>query len=134
MVHQRDLTLSLDGSVLDGIDRFMPTGKTPRKDAFAIRFHLHPAIKASPVRSGTAILLMAPDGEAWEFVAPGCETAIEESIYLSDTFGHRRSEQIVIYGRLAHRSEAAWQFRRTATGKTARRRVSDGPASEDLDL
>jgi uncharacterized heparinase superfamily protein len=134
VVHQRDLTLSLDGSVLDGIDRFMPTGKTPRKDAFAIRFHLHPAIKASPVRSGTAILLMAPDGEAWEFVAPGCETAIEESIYLSDTFGHRRSEQIVIYGRLAHRSEAAWQFRRTATGKTARRRVSDGPASEDLDL
>jgi uncharacterized heparinase superfamily protein len=134
VVHERDLTLSSDGSVLDGIDRFLPTGKTLRNEVFAIRFHLHPAIKASPVRSGTAVLLVAPDGEAWEFVAPGCETTIEESIYLSDTFGHRRSEQIVIHGRLAHRREAAWQLRRTASGKTSRRRVSDGPAGDDPDL
>ncbi|WP_417771381.1 heparinase II/III family protein [Stappia sp.] len=134
MVHQRDLTLSEDGTVLDGIDRFKATGKVPVRDEFAIRFHLHPAIKASTLRGGTAIVLLAADGEAWEFVAPGCEMAIEESIYLSDTFGHRRTEQIVIYGRFAHRREAAWQLRRTASARTARRRVSDGQPGEELDL
>jgi uncharacterized heparinase superfamily protein len=133
LIHERDLTLSEDGSVLDGIDRFRVLGKTSRGDEYAIRFHLHPAIRASAVRAGTAILLLAPDGEAWEFVAPGCETAIEESIYLSDSYGHRRCEQIVIYGRVAHRREAAWQFCRTAAPKAARRRVSDTSGGE-LDL
>ncbi|MCA1242788.1 heparinase II/III family protein [Stappia stellulata] len=133
LLHERELTLATDGSVLDGIDRFMPTGKAVRGDEFALRFHLHPALKASTVRAGTAVLIVAPDGEAWEFVAPGCETVIEESIYLSDSYGHRRSEQIVVYGRVAHRREAAWQFRRTAAPQAVRRRVSDAGA-EELDL
>ncbi|SDU41714.1 heparinase II/III family protein [Stappia sp. ES.058] len=133
LLHERDLTLAADGSVLDGIDRFMPTGKILRGDEFALRFHLHPALKASTIRAGTAVLIVAPDGEAWEFVAPGCETVIEESIYLSDIYGHRRSEQIVVYGRVAHRREAGWQFCRTAAPRANRRRVSDAGA-EELDL
>ncbi|WP_029058114.1 heparinase II/III family protein [Stappia stellulata] len=133
LIHERDLTLATDGSVLDGIDRFMPTGKSVRGDEFALRFHLHPALKASAVRAGTAVLIVSPDGEAWEFVAPGCETVIEESVYLSDAYGHRRSEQIVVYGRVTHRREAAWQFRRTATPRANRRRVSDAGA-EELDI
>ncbi|WP_349629140.1 heparinase II/III family protein [Stappia sp. WLB 29] len=133
LIHERDITLSQDGSVLDGIDRFRPTARTGRDHEFAIRFHLHPSIKASSIRSGTGILLVAPDGEAWEFTAPGCEMGIEESIYLSDSSGHRRCEQIVLYGRLAHRREAAWQFCRTAAGRATRRRVSD-TASGELDL
>ena len=71
-----------------------------------------------------------------EFVAPGCETVIEESIYLSDSYGHRRSEQIVVYGRVAHRREAAWQFRRTAAPQNAqpRRRLHGGRHAELLQL
>jgi len=133
VIHERDVRLSPDGTLLEGVDRFSSLAKAGRTGEFAVRFHLHPAIKASSVGGGSAVLLVTPDGEAWEFAAPGCETAIEESIYLSDGYGHRRSEQIVLYGRIQHRPEVSWQFSRTATAKTARKRVSDASAAE-LDL
>ncbi len=133
IIHERDLTLSSDGSVLDGVDHFITTGVRGDKDRYAVRFHLHPQIKASLTRSGGAILLVAPDGEAWEFVAPGIDISIEESIYLSDLLSHRRTEQIVLHGRVRSLAEVRWQFRRTATAKTARRRVSDNLGAE-LDL
>ncbi|MDN3721149.1 heparinase II/III family protein [Roseibium salinum] len=37
---------------------------------YAIRFHLHPAIRTSMIRGGSAVLLVCRDGEAWEFEAP----------------------------------------------------------------
>ncbi|MCA1299705.1 heparinase II/III family protein [Stappia indica] len=133
IIHERDLTLASDGTVLDGIDRFRKTGKLGPRDRYAIRFHLHPSVKASSIRAGTAVLLVAADGEAWEFVAPGCEMTVEESIYLSDTYGHRRTAQIVLHGRVSLRDEVSWQLRRTVNAKTSRKRVSS-PNAEELDL
>lgn len=133
VVHERSIALSADGSVLDGLDRFRTVGALGTQDRYTIRFHLHPLVKASSVRSGTAVVLLLPDGEAWELVAPNAEIAIEESIYLSDVYGHRRTEQIAIYGRVRTQPEVAWQLRRTASGKTSRRRVSD-TAAADLGL
>lgn len=133
IVHERDITLSGDGTVIDGIDRFKPTSTLGNEDAYAVRFHLHPQVKASLTRAGTAVLLVCPDGEAWEFVAPHAEMAIEESIYLSDVYSHRRTEQIVLFGRAKTEPEARWQLRRTATSKTVRKRVGESAAPE-LDL
>ncbi len=121
VLHERDIRLSSDGSVLDGIDLFSTLGALTHHDHFTIRFHLHPLIKPSLLRAGTAALLMAPDGEAWEFNASGAELALEESVYLSDVYGHRRTQQLVLYGRISQSSQAAWQFRRTATARHGRR-------------
>ena len=122
--HERDIRLSSDGSVLDGIDLFSTLGALTHHDHFTIRFHLHPLIKPSLLRAGTAALLMAPDGEAWEFNASGAELVLEESVYLSDVYGHRHTQQLVLYGRISQSSQAAWQFRRTATARNARRERS----------
>ncbi|WP_417692014.1 heparinase II/III family protein [Roseibium sp.] len=120
-IHCRDVRLAGDGSVLDGIDSFPQTKPTRQGDQFAIRFHLHPLIKASVLRGGTAVLLVCPDGEAWEFDSPGQELALEDSIYLSDVYGHRKTMQMVIYGRIASSPAVVWQFRRTAVANTERR-------------
>ncbi len=126
IVHKRDIRLSADGSVLDGIDSFAPQGRAgDHGDLFAIRFHLHPSIKPSLLRSGTTVLLVCRDGEAWEFDAPGAELALEESIYLSDLYGHRKTMQMVLYGRARDTQVIAWQFRRTATAKLSRRGTTE---------
>lgn len=132
VLHQRDLRLSADGTVLDGIDTFPATGSVDPDTLYTIRFHLHPSTKASLIRAGSALLLMCRDGEAWEFEAPGSEIAVEESIYLSDIFGHRKTEQIVIAGPLETAPSVGWQFRRTATAKLSRRGTSDFDETEEL--
>ncbi|MEJ8474847.1 heparinase II/III family protein [Roseibium algae] len=126
LIHTRDMRLSADGTVLDGIDSLSEDARgTERGEEYAIRFHLHPSIKASMLHSGTAVLLMCRDGEAWEFDAPGSELVLEESIYLSDVYGHRKTMQIALYGRIRESQSAAWQFRRTATAKLGRRASSE---------
>jgi uncharacterized heparinase superfamily protein len=126
IVHTRDMRLSGDGTVLDGIDSLSVDAKgSELGEQYAIRFHLHPAVKPSLLRSGTAVLLVCRDGEAWEFDAPGCELALEESIYLSDVYGHRATMQIVLYGRVHDSQSMVWQFRRTATSKLSRRGSSE---------
>ncbi|WP_371932285.1 heparinase II/III family protein [Roseibium sp. MMSF_3361] len=134
VLHQRDLRLSADGTVLDGIDTFQAVDSVDPDTLYTIRFHLHPAIKASLIRAGSALLLVCRDGEAWEFEAPGIEIALEESIYLSDVYGHRKSEQIVISGPLEAAPSVGWQFRRTATAKLSRRGTSDFDETEELPL
>jgi len=125
VLHERDLRLAGDGTVLDGVDTFKAVGEIDPEHRYAIRFHLHPGLRASLIRGGSAVLLVCRDGEAWEFDAPGLELALEESIYLSDVYGHRKSEQIVIYGSLLETPHVGWQFRKTAAAKLSRRGTSD---------
>jgi uncharacterized heparinase superfamily protein len=134
VIHERDLRLAGDGTVLDGIDTFTAVGPVDPEHRYAIRFHLHPGLRASPVRGGAAVLLVCRDGEAWEVDAPGSELRLEESIYLSDVYGHRRSEQIVIAGSLLESPSVAWQFRKTATAKLSRRGTSDFDDPGELPL
>ncbi len=125
VIHERDMRLAQDGTVLDGIDSFV-SSSTPAPDAkYAIRFHLYPQIKASLLRGGTAILLVCQNGEAWEFDAPGADLSLDESIYLSDVYGHRRTQQIVIAGNTKEHPVQSWQFRRTAIAKLSRRGTTD---------
>ena len=125
VLHERDLRLAGDGTVLDGVDTFKAIGEIDPEHCYAIRFHLHPGLRASLIRGGSAVLLVCRDGEAWEFDAPGLELALEESIYLSDVYGHRKTEQIVISGSLLETPHVGWQFRKTAAAKLSRRGTSD---------
>ncbi|BCP55680.1 heparinase [Kaistia sp. 32K] len=105
--HQRRIVLSPYGDRVDGVDAFTSVARGGR-DAFAIRFHLHPAISAERIGNGEAVLLGLPDGSAWEFGAPGLEVVWEESIRLSDIRGSRRTGQIVVYGRALNQAEVHW--------------------------
>jgi uncharacterized heparinase superfamily protein len=120
IVHERHLSLSDAGDRLEGTDSFLsPTGAAANrggKDSFAIRFHLHPNVKASVINDGHAVQLRLPDGESWEFETDGPEVAIEESILLSNSRGNRATEQVVIYGRVQQMATVTWRLHRTALG------------------
>jgi uncharacterized heparinase superfamily protein len=118
IVHERHLSLSEAGDRLAGIDRFMtPAGKPVSrsgKDVFAIRFHLHPNVRATPQEGGRGIVLELPDGETWVFETDSILPEIEESILMSNTRGNRKTAQIVIHGRAQHTPSVAWQMHRIA--------------------
>ncbi|WP_063305974.1 heparinase II/III family protein [Pseudovibrio sp. Ad46] len=122
IVHERDLTLSRDGTVLDGIDRFKPISDKAEEETVTIRFHLHPQVSCTMLPLGDAAVLQCADGEAWEFSADGIEFSVEESIYLSDVFGHRQTQQIVLSVGVKEALSVTWMLRKTASAK-ARRKI-----------
>ena len=69
VIHNRAVALSADGRTLDGEDSFTPADGNAlagaRRDEFAIRFHLHPAIKANRLADGRGVILLLPDRELW---------------------------------------------------------------------
>jgi len=127
IVHERTLALAASGERLDGIDRFVPadTGPHADSDRFALRFHLHPAARASRSTGGEAVLIVFPDGEAWRFAAAGVGLELDESVYLAGNQGPRRTSQIVLHGRARAMPEVAWSFAREATGRAPPRRQTN---------
>ncbi len=115
VVHTRALRLSPDGRIVDGEDSFAGVdgralaARAP--DEFAIRFHLHPAIKASRLSDGYGVILLLPDREVWTFNTFGDPVQLEESVFLPAPDGPRRTTQIVIYGRARDRNKVRWCFR-----------------------
>jgi uncharacterized heparinase superfamily protein len=106
IMHQRSWRLANDGSRLDGEDIFfasngeeIPAGVP---DLYAVRFHLHPGVKASRRADGKSVLLLLPGHESWLFTSSALQVDLEESVFLSAIDGPRRTSQIVIPGR-AHR-------------------------------
>jgi uncharacterized heparinase superfamily protein len=103
VVHQRALKLAIDGHRLDGEELFVATDgdMIPQDiaDEFAVRFHLHPSVKANKLTDGHGAVLLLPNREAWNFNGYEDRVEIEESVYLPGSDGPRRAVQIVIYGR-----------------------------------
>ncbi len=111
--HERQLALTTDGNELAGVDDLMPAQHHGAKDApFILRFHLHPAVRASQLREGEAVLLLLPSGRAWKFYAPGFKASIEDSLYLGGADGARHTKQIVIYGNVRETPRVRWHFTR----------------------
>lgn len=96
LVHRRRLYLDESGEELRGEDSLIGRPRHPL--AFAIRFHVHPAVHVSLVQNGGAALLRLPSGGGFRLVvSSGSELGLEESVYLG-TGALRRSEQLVIHG------------------------------------
>jgi uncharacterized heparinase superfamily protein len=103
IVHRRRLWLSTDGGDLRGEDTFGgPEGRpvTLPDRRFIVRFHLHPAVKATLAQSGQAVLMRLPSGRAWRLRASGAGMGLAESIYLGEIGRVRRTEQIVLVGQV----------------------------------
>jgi uncharacterized heparinase superfamily protein len=130
VVHERVLMLSGDGRRLDGEDSFTPArGELvpADRDHFAIRFHLHPTVKASRLSEGHGAMLAMPNKEVWTFSAYGDRVEVEESVYLAGPDGPRRTVQLVIYGRARNVPGVRWTFasHTAQTGSGAARRGRD---------
>jgi uncharacterized heparinase superfamily protein len=83
IIHHRAILLSADGQRVDGEDLFTPAqGDTmpSGRDQFALRFHLHPAIKASRLTDSHGAMLMLPNKEVWTFNAYEDRIDLEESV------------------------------------------------------
>jgi uncharacterized heparinase superfamily protein len=130
IVHERNLTLAADGSRLDGEDVFTAEGKARnRGDAFAIRFHLHPTVKANRLNDGHRVMLMLGGREEWTFDGYEDRVELEESVYLAGNEGPRRTLQIVIYGQASQATRVRWSFARGAAAAASPRREA-GPEPE----
>jgi uncharacterized heparinase superfamily protein len=126
ILHERVLVLSPDGQRLDGEDLFTPAhgDSIPAgRDQFAVRFHLHPAVKANRLADGHTAMLLMPNKDVWTFSAYEDRVDIEESVFLAANDGPRRTVQIVIYGRARKVMRVQWTFvAQSVTGSGAARR------------
>jgi uncharacterized heparinase superfamily protein len=134
IVHHRILQVAADGSKIDGEDLFMPPDDRllPNNalDAFALRFHLHPGVKATPLTDGHGAMLILPNKEVWNFSAHEDRLEIEESVFLGGLEGPRRTVQIVIVGQARKVGRVAWTLSQTPQPGTARR----SPRGEEPEL
>jgi uncharacterized heparinase superfamily protein len=126
VIHQRSLMLAADGRRLDGEDVFMPAeGETiaAGSDQFAIRFHLHPSVKANRLSDTHGAMLVMGNKEVWTFTAYEDRIDLEESVYLAGNDGPRRAVQLVIHGRARNVMRVQWTFvMSTPTAATRRGR------------
>jgi uncharacterized heparinase superfamily protein len=123
-IHTRTLKVSEDGRSIDGEDMFTPSHKKfdlKKGDEYAIRFHLHPSVKASRLSEGRGVILVLPDKEVWTFATMGERVDVEESVYLAGPDGPRRAVQIVIYGHARQAEKVRWSFRHTPPAATGPR-------------
>jgi uncharacterized heparinase superfamily protein len=122
VIHHRVLKLAADGAMLIGEDSFTPARGDKfllrLADEFAIRFHLHPSVKANRLSDRHGVMLTLPDRQVWTFDAEEDPVEIEESVYLAGTDGPRRTVQIVIYGHARTKAKVQWSL--TQTPRAAR--------------
>ncbi|WP_309082701.1 heparinase II/III family protein [Chelativorans sp.] len=114
IVHERELALMQEGTIVRGLDRFLAPGGAPpeRSVAIAVRFHIHPDIEL--YRDEHGLLILAGDAtDTWVFSCSDVEPVVEESIFFAAIAGPCRSRQIVLHFNAAERHEVRWQLART---------------------
>ena len=136
ILHERTVTLAAHGMRLDGEDLFLTAdgGRQVRtaQDRYAVRFHLHPSVKATRLTDGHGVLLIMPNREAWTFHADENRVQLEDDVYLAGNGGPRRALQMVINGHARSAPRVTWSFQQAATGAlatagTARRAREEEP-------
>jgi uncharacterized heparinase superfamily protein len=122
MVHRRVLMISQDGTRLEGEDTISlaPGGRIRGNEGdYAIRFHLHPAVKASRLSDGRGVMLVLPNREVWTFEALDDRVELEDSVFLAGNDGPRRSAQIVIRQDARQVTSVRWSFVRSTSSPSA---------------
>lgn len=112
---ERRLYLSASGRDVRGEDRFfadLEGGGNIEAVPFALRFHLHPSVKANVSQDGASVVLVLPDRNGWRFSARGGRLRLEDSVYLLGRGGPRRSQQIVVTGIVGQPDRVNWAFKR----------------------
>jgi uncharacterized heparinase superfamily protein len=122
VIHRRVLMISPDGTKLDGEDTVSPAPGARLKNnqtSYAVRFHLHPSVKANRLSDGRGVMLVLPNRDVWTFEAFDDKVELEDSVFLAGTDGPRRTAQIVIRQDSRHASSVRWSFVRSTTSPAA---------------
>jgi uncharacterized heparinase superfamily protein len=122
LLHRRVLMVARDGSRLDGEDIVAPApgGRSKGRDTdYAVRFHLHPAVKASRLSDARGVMLVLPNRDVWTFEAVDAKVELEDSVFLAGNDGPRRTAQIVIRQDSQNAPSLRWSFVRSTTSPTA---------------
>jgi len=133
VVHRRVLMVAHDGSRLDGEDTVSPAPGARIKGHetdYALRFHLHPSVKASRLSDGRGVMLVLPNRDVWAFEALDDKVELEDSVFLAGNDGPRRTAQIVIRQDSRHAASIRWSFVRStssASATSARRNARHEP-------
>jgi len=90
-VHRRRLYLAESGDDLRGEDVL----EADTRQAFVLRFHLHPSVVASLRQDGASVLLRLPSNVGWQMRAHGARVTLEESVQLGAE--PRRTQQIALH-------------------------------------
>jgi uncharacterized heparinase superfamily protein len=100
LTHRRILILRDDGTELRGEDLLLPASRKAKrgKVSFAIRFHLGPDVEVGLAENGQGAGLALPDGSYWQFIASGCEIALEDSLWVDGTGRPVATQQLVLQG------------------------------------
>jgi len=112
----RRLFLSSGGDNLRGEDRFVAAPLSLVQN-WVIRFHLHPAVRASLARDGKSMIMLLPNKEGWRFRTNCRDIKIEKSTYCGDGGVPVATEQIVLRAPDLEQHESGdmvvkWGFRR----------------------
>jgi uncharacterized heparinase superfamily protein len=133
IVHRRVMMLSQDGTRLEGEDTISPApGSRVRgsETGYALRFHLHPSVKASRLSDARGVMLVLPNRDVWTFEALEDKVELEDSVFLAGNDGPRRTAQIVIRQDLRDTPSIRWSFARStasASATSARRNTRREP-------
>jgi uncharacterized heparinase superfamily protein len=133
VMHRRALMVAHDGSRLDGEDTVSPAPGTRIKGNatdYAVRFHLHPSVKANRLSDGRGVMLVLPNRDVWTFEALDDKVDLEDSVFLAGNDGPRRTAQIVIRQNSRRAPSIRWSFVRStasASATSARRYASREP-------
>ena len=111
--HTRRIYLDKGGEDLRGEDLLVRSIAIKPIIATA-RFHLHSAIKASPIKNGSAILMQTPAGAGWVFEATNTTITLEPSVHMdSDGMTVRKTSQIILNAQIDDLShQIKWAIRR----------------------
>jgi uncharacterized heparinase superfamily protein len=128
-LHRRALRLAEDGASLAGEDRVAPARKSALAagKSLAVRFHLHPAVRAELDAESGQVFLKSPSGEEWWFEAAGRPINLEESIFFAAPGGAMATTQIVLRGALAENECLNWSFTRSTSMEEAAASRADDP-------
>jgi uncharacterized heparinase superfamily protein len=122
VMHRRVLMVGQDGTRLDGEDTVSPApgARIKGNDAdYAVRFHLHPSVKASRLSDARGVMLVLPNRDVWTFEALDDKVELEDSVFLAGNDGPRRTAQIVIRQDSRHASSIRWSFVRSSSSPSA---------------
>ncbi len=115
VTHIRQLKLASSGESLEGLDRLVPVANRARKFRrrdlrFAICFHIHPDVQAVHDIAQKGAALRLPNGETWRLAAEGAALLIEESLFLANFRGPRRTVKISLRGLFRDEANVNWRL------------------------
>ena len=130
--YARRILISPDGALITGEERLTaPKGLKGEAlqggGGFAVRFHLHPWVTATMAEDERRAVLRLPNHETWTLTGDTPTVAVEESVFLADERGPRRTLQVVLAGGMEEEREVAVHWRLERTGERKEGEPDFGP-------